>query len=240
MAGNASTSSSRGPVVLKILIDFAEYKQLLKAKDFLDKHNENVKKDLQTDQIGSGCSLEPSLANGIRDLIKSELQVLLHPAKEQTGGGEANDLPPADPVEEQVDDVAEPAAEELGTKSTPKSQFDDKLLLKSVPKQFKVKALKLIEALNKEAPSISWNSDGTLFIDDQSVPESNIYQIFPLLFKKSANKPPGYINFATKIFSLGLGDLIVHGSYVKRGLNSPEFLEDSKKIKISDNWWYLG
>src|SRR6266853_661116 len=72
-----------------------------------------------------------------------------------------------------------------------------------------VKAMNLLETMNANSNSITFNSNGVLIIDGQSIPNSNIFILLPEVFKASRNlKLPGFIEFCSELIDLGLGDLL--------------------------------
>ena len=118
--------------------------------------------------------------------------------------------------------------------------FDEKRLLKFVPKDFKSKARLIIKKFNENPEEITFSSDGTIFIAQTSIAESNIYTYFPFLFKSRRPKTlHGFDDFLRKINEMGLSHLIkgpVYKSHVKT--NKPSLTSTSPNVK--SNWWYLG
>ena len=107
-----------------------------------------------------------------------------------------------------------------------------------MPRRFKNNASKLLKFFNQNGEQITFNSSGTIFIDQVAIGKSNIFEIFPVLFKnkKTSNKIPGLNDFLEKLHGLGLTHLI---SLKKVQIESPQ-----KSIfplsKESSNFWYLG
>ena len=98
------------------------------------------------------------------------------------------------------------------------------------------RASKLLEQFNKRGNELTWNSDGIIFIDQTSIPESDIFLFFPKLFKKSLPKNlPGFEDFVQKIADMGLDHLISSKSPKSDHISG----EGSSKI-TSPNWWYIG
>jgi hypothetical protein len=119
--------------------------------------------------------------------------------------------------------------------------FDEERLLKSLNLGHHNKAKLLLKYFNERPNEFTWNSSGVIFIDQTSVPNSNIFQIFPHLFKvKKSSQIPGLLEAITKIYDMGLGDLIVQ----KLKTNSESKLkpnpESASKNEVGDHWWYLG
>ena len=123
-------------------------------------------------------------------------------------------------------------------------EFDNERLINSVPDMFKNRAKTLLNSLLQFSNDLTFKADGTIFIDQTSLPLSNIFKIFPFLFKpvKSAESVPFLLQVATKIASLGLGHLI--RKKLTQGLIRKKVILDQDKlymqIKSSKHWWYLG
>ncbi|MBM3937185.1 MAG: hypothetical protein FJ333_00825 [Sphingomonadales bacterium] len=87
--------------------------------------------------------------------------------------------------------------------------FDHKRLLLFVPKKFIETAKLLISSFDQRSNEFTWDSSGTVYIDQHSVPKSDIFKIFPCLFKKSHPKRlPGFQDVYLKLKSMGLLHLI--------------------------------
>jgi hypothetical protein len=118
--------------------------------------------------------------------------------------------------------------------------FDEKRLLNSVPPKFKTQAKILLNNFDQRGNELTWNSNGVIFIDQVALPQSNIYEIFPLLFrsKKSVKRIPGLLETLNKIEIMGLSSYIKkHGNGSKSGSGSG--LPAQTLVKAT-NWWYLG
>ena len=115
---------------------------------------------------------------------------------------------------------------------------DEKQLLVFIPKGQKQAAKKLLFELNQRPNELTWNSDGVIFIDQVSVPGSNMFTLFPLLFKKQKTKNiQGLDDFEKKIEQMQLSHL--HKKELKK---SPKLENDSKTSQNSSSmpWWYIG
>jgi hypothetical protein len=105
-----------------------------------------------------------------------------------------------------------------------------------VPHRFKKNASELIRIFDKKGEELTYNSNGTLFIDQVAIPNSNIFELFPLLFKRSAwPKTPGLFDFFQKLTEMGLSHLVVLKNFKKKN--------ETYSVPFSDtesNYWYLG
>ena len=97
-------------------------------------------------------------------------------------------------------------------------------MLRFVPSRFQLQAKILLEQFNSLGTELNWNSDGVIFIDQVSVPGSNMFTLFPLLFKKQKPKNiQGLDDFEKKIEQMQLSHL--HKKELKK---SPKLENDSK------------
>jgi hypothetical protein len=129
-------------------------------------------------------------------------------------------------------DPPPPAFDARIMKSDENDLFDEKRLLHLVPQKWKNNAKILLNCFDQRGAEFTWNSNGTVFIDQVALPTSNIYEIFPLLFrsKKSTKQIPGLLDVINKLHEMGLSSYIL--------LAPPKRSFDTKK-EIT-NWWYIG
>lgn len=116
----------------------------------------------------------------------------------------------------------------------PKYLFpDEKRLLKYVPSKYHRQATTLLKQFDNRGNELTWNSNGTIFIDQTSIPESNMFELFPNLFKPKKKKTlQGFEDFVQKISEMGLLHLTLQRSLTQK-LNSLEM--ENKNV----NWWFL-
>lgn len=266
--------SKKHAMYTKILIDLEEYIKLLHIQERVNKQedliNARLQKDISTastsktdsepqtentqnvenSQSGYGASavndeLIKHITNLVTQQIQSQFQLLPTTTNTQEGAG-SNDL-----IKQFPEQIIEPeSTAELKPpsivihKSQQNDNFDNERLINLVPAMFRERAKKLIKELMPFSSDLTWNSSGTIFLDQNSLPSSNIFQIFPYLFKRVQN-PQNHadlLELATKIASLGLGHLI--NKRLTLGLNRKKTIDDQDKlhlqIKTSKHWWYLG
>ena len=112
--------------------------------------------------------------------------------------------------------------------------FDEQRLLKCVPTKYKKQAAVLLQQFTDRGTELTWNSDGIIFVDQTSIPQSDIFILFPYLFKHKHPKTLlGFQDFVDKIDEMGLSHLIVKQTKSKKS-KQPN-LEDS----LPPNWWFL-
>jgi hypothetical protein len=127
-------------------------------------------------------------------------------------------------------------------KNDDNDSFDEEELLRHVPESQRLKAKVLINYFNKNPEQITWNSSGVIFIDQVSIPNSNIFQIFHCLFdpKCSSGSKAGLDELVYKLKSLHLDHLI---SFEAKK-DSPRDSSNASNTNNSNNdelpWWFLG
>lgn len=233
--------SVQSPSISKILLDYTEYERL--------KHIESLYIELQrhqsihkVSQKGLGENVTDNTIVEEDDDDKSTTSTL----SDQMGAGL---IPPTATFEPKLETLDSSPLKHYNAnviKSDLNSVFDEKELLKKVPKNYLDNAKHLLEEFDKRGQELTWNSSGTIFINQIALPLSNIYVLFPLLFKKKGLIKPGFENFVQKIYDMGLGSLIVHDRFIKQ-------LEENKitgsgenithKVEEVNNtvpWWYIG
>ena len=106
----------------------------------------------------------------------------------------------------------------------------------------------MLDEFDKRANELTWNPSGTIFIDQVAIPGSNLFTLFPLLFKlRRSEKLIGLTDLIQKIDDMGLSSYIVNTNIGKR--KSLLDKNESKKLfkKNVDNqessefnWYYIG
>jgi hypothetical protein len=257
----AAMAKGSGHVYTKILLDVDDYVKLLNIQDNINDQEEKINNRLKIDekapepnhekediQSGSGGVSRKFLVD-LTELVAKQLEKKFKfPENVQQGNG-SNDL-----ITEIPEEISPGTEEPLDSDSLPVSStvhksvlhdsFDDEKLLKDVPKPFQHKAQKLLEQLKKHPGEITWQSNGTIFLNQSSLFDSNIFILFPKLFKKVPHPEniPHLLELATTIASLGFGSLI-HRSLIsgltRRNVISNE-AELRERIKRSKIWYFLG
>lgn len=174
---------SSEPTLPKILLSYEEFQRL---KHIEVKYIE-LENQVQKDQVGAG-----QLKSEIRRLqdIEEQFKKLQEQLSvNQLGEGQNNDLSPPVPVPEKnrPDFINSHNPFDVTIeKDDENTKYDEKELLTFVPKNCYTKAKALLEKLEENPHIISWNSSGTLFIRANSIPHSDIFKLFPALFKKKS------------------------------------------------------
>lgn len=133
-------------------------------------------------------------------------------------------------------------------KNDDNDSFDEKELLRHVPESQKAKARVLIKFCNQYPEQITWNHDGVIFIDQVSIPNSNIFRIFHCLFSpacaSTAGSRTGLDELLHKIKEMHLDHLTFlkgekEDAKDESNLeNLPDFSSDDSSSDLP--WWFLG
>lgn len=123
-------------------------------------------------------------------------------------------------------------------------QKDTLKVLNKVPKKHWTNAIRLLESFEERSSELSYNCQGTIFVSEEAIPNSNIYELMPYLFKRQTPKLPGFLDFVNKITEMNLQHLIIYRPKEVRLISK---ISKSTTHSISDtnsnpatNWWYLG
>lgn len=118
--------------------------------------------------------------------------------------------------------------------------FDETQLLALVSKSAKVKAKALLEQFDERGNELTWNSSGTVFIDQVALPQTNFFVIFPLLFKRTKSiNVNGFKDVVLKINEMGLSHYI-STKKVKTSINEQKPLSQNNDPEQNIPWWYIG
>ena len=170
----------------------------------------------------------------------------------QIGQG-ANDLIQGFPVSD-LDDQnllvkynvsTEPIKSDFGVeKSKLNNVFQNQELIDLVPAKAKERAKKLLDSLIPFSSTITWSPNGTIYVNQTSLPDSNIFELFPKLYKQTHN-PKAILNLeevVNAIANLGFGHLI--SRQLTSGLNRRRNILNQEKIfselKTIKNWYFIG
>jgi len=123
----------------------------------------------------------------------------------------------------------------LEVKKSDLNDVDDlKKAIKKVPRQYQSKATKLLTEIENRSPELTFDSKGTIFVDGESLPESNFFIFFPLLYKKRVPKYTSFADFVSKLNSMNLNHLFEF----KKKFNQKQKIDQNLR-KDQKNWWLL-
>jgi flagellar motor protein MotB len=176
--------------------------------------------------------------------ISSEFNLTPSNRNIQEGAGAGDLMPELPEAIPEKEPQINPVQSANFKKSQLHDEFDDQKLIELVPAGAKKRAGDLLKELKQFSSDISWTSNGVILIDQQSLPESNIFNLFPKLFKRLEfpDKVLYLDTVAAKIATLGLGRFI--NKRLTLGLSRrkviPEQGQYLTEIKQAKHWWFLG
>jgi len=119
--------------------------------------------------------------------------------------------------------------------------FDENALLKKVPKPYKKKAALLLKTFDERPNELTWDSAGNIYADEQSIPNANIFELFPYLFRKRAPKALlGLPDLVQKLKAMGLSHLINCTSVEKTKAVPKRPAPPIVQPSTTGDWWFLG
>lgn len=118
--------------------------------------------------------------------------------------------------------------------------FDLKKVYSKVPKEHRSNALKLMNEIEKRSSEVSFDTSGTVFIDGDSIPNSNFFVYFPLLYKKRIPKNlPGFQDFVNKLNSMGLREFYTISTNLRQKQKIDKALQHEIDKPKEKAWWLL-
>jgi galactitol-specific phosphotransferase system IIB component len=198
----------------------------------------------QNNQDGSGFTNPwhlPSTSTVATHVVNKILEKLQsdHPSVKKVLS-EIKELVPQAPI---IVSSSEPAQINFDNQITAADEndcFDEEKLLKLIPHEDRKKAEELLNEFDTRGNEITWNPSGVIFIDQVSIPHSNIYEILPLVYKKKhpSKSIIGLQEFISKVNVMGYGNLInlkIPKSYKRKS----EMIGEGQALSY-ENWWYIG
>ena len=107
-----------------------------------------------------------------------------------------------------------------------------------MPKSQLKNASSLLQVFNNQPEEVTWNTSGVIFIDNVSIPNSNIREIFPLLYERknlSNNNINGLEELILKIDLMGKSHLI--SQKLKSFVSADSLSSDDSE---TNPWYYIG
>jgi len=215
--------------------------------------NSDQKTELKTGQgadnlLNTLLQQVQSLQSAVKQLQNSSS------AQTQIGAG-AQDLPlelPESLPSPKFDHDALPIDTALNSSAyeqiTPNSSNDiigdlEAKLLETLSPHLRAKANLLLNKLKPYSSDIRFEKNGTLYINNQILPDANSFELFPLLFKPSSfTKHPGLQTLVNEIATLGFSNLI--SRYYSAGLTprGKNFISNRHEVrtelKTKGPYWF--
>jgi len=120
---------------------------------------------------------------------------------------------------------------------------EKRVFLKLVPSECRPKASKLLDWIEANPLIVRWDIDGVITLEDEQIPNTNIFNIFPQLYSTDPDfKVPGYISLASVILDAGLGSLVCTHSFSANTSRKRKFSYKDQTHKVGKKvtpWYYL-
>lgn len=115
-------------------------------------------------------------------------------------------------------------------------KFDESALLSKLKENQKRKARDILKHIKEQPDQLTFDDSGTVYIEGNALPQSNIYQLLQDMFC-AKSKGPGYSAFVLKLQQMGLSRYIP-----KKSLPEQDQSEASKPLPPYNlaEWYYLG
>lgn len=117
--------------------------------------------------------------------------------------------------------------------------FDRTSLLKKIPTSSRKRAEQLLIAFDSRPNELTWDCKGVIFVDEEAIPNSSIFHLFPFLFnQRPTGNLTGFDDFWKKIDAMGLSHLATRKKTVYK--SQKQSRPHSHKNESDAHWWYLG
>jgi hypothetical protein len=95
-----------------------------------------------------------------------------------------------------------------------------------------------LDHIEQRPSELTFNSNGVILIDGVGIPGSNIFLLFPLLFKKEKSSLIGLKELTNKINEMKLNSYIIEDASTKKP--KIETKVGGNKDNTNTHWYYLG
>lgn len=116
------------------------------------------------------------------------------------------------------------------------NKFDEGALLSKLKQNQRRKALDILKHMKEQPDQLSFDESGTVFIEGNALPQSNVYKLLQDLFC-AKSKGPGFNAFVLKLQQMGLSRYIPKKSIPEPELGTVNKPHSSYNL---EQWYYLG
>ena len=116
---------------------------------------------------------------------------------------------------------------------------DLKQLLIHVPKNKRKVATQLLDQIDLHPNEVTFDSSGIISIDGTGIPSSNVFLVFPLLFKKTKSILPGLEELKIKLSEMHLDNLIEE-NVARKKIKLESKVGEGSVIIPNKRWYFLG
>lgn len=127
-------------------------------------------------------------------------------------------------------------------KSDQNDSTDVRKVLQLVPKRNRANAVKLLDSFEHRPTELTFDgATGVIFANQNSIPNSNFFKFFPLLFKKRRPSIPGFADFVNQLHHMGLSHLISYEpQHIQVNRSNAQLAPTTLHSPPGKNWWYIG
>ena len=135
-------------------------------------------------------------------------------------------------------------------KNDENDDFDEQSLIYLVPSEHKSNAKVLLEELKQRGNELTWNSSGIVFVNQVSIPNSNMFYLFPYLFFKNfpVKKVEGLFEVESKLREMGLTKYVLINNANQSSTDNTKGRGEQDLLAISDReqlgetfkWYFIG
>lgn len=115
----------------------------------------------------------------------------------------------------------------------PEKEIAEISIVDSVPKAMTRHAMNLEKLLKSHPHVITWNKKGEITVNKQHIPQSNIRDLFHMVFYKTTRHFPGKEQFMNTLRQLNVPQSIIKNPHVQMTTTVKEELEMPQKKKLS-------
>jgi hypothetical protein len=230
-----------------VYVYFADYTEYLRLKKGIGESTsiqggyqaptESTKSEVEKDHqgFGSGKTGAEITANEAKKMSENIAKQVLHQllSRETTGEEEESRTQEFDvPIAPSTSSAVKLAV------FSPQAENSD-IFIKQLPNKFQKKAQKLVSELAEFPGDISWSKDGQLYIDQESIPGTNIVELLLATFNATKN-PTGIETWLNILKRLNMDDYVskkrqFSSRLPKKPTTSIELIDDD-----NDDWSYIG
>lgn len=118
------------------------------------------------------------------------------------------------------------------------NKFDEQDVLNSLKSFQKKKAQAILSEIKKQPDQLMFDTNGTVFIEGKSIPDSNIKDFLFSLFNGKSSTLNGFKDFVVKLQQLGLSRFIPKKSLPLEDFR-PENIVEKNPFSM-EKWYFIG
>ena len=137
-----------------------------------------------------------------------------------------------------VEDISPGKEAEIIYTSNRFNDFDENVLLKDFKPFQKKKAIAILSEIKKQPDQLTFDKNGTIFIEGNNIPNSNISVYLKALFSGKTKDIDGFQDFINKLQKIGLSRFIPKKCLPKYKFDPSKSVE--KNPFSMEKWYFIG